>query len=60
VLTWTERGGPTVAEPPNAEGFGGVLSRIAVTNQLGGDIVRQWNPEGLTIRLSAPAARLTG
>jgi len=60
VVAWTERGGPPVAEPPGSEGFGGVLSRLAVTGQLGGAIQREWSPEGLAIRLTAPRSRLTG
>ena len=60
VVTWTERGGPPVTEPPASEGFGGVLSRLAVTGQLGGEIQREWRPEGLAIRLAAPRSRLTG
>jgi two-component sensor histidine kinase len=39
-------------------GFGDVLSRIAVSDQLGGEIVRDWRPEGLAIRLVIPSARL--
>jgi two-component sensor histidine kinase len=58
VVEWTERGGPLVAAPQGGEGFGAVLSRIAVSNQLGGDIVRDWRPEGLAIRLSVPRSRL--
>ncbi len=60
VVTWTEHGGPPVAEPPEGEGFGGVLSRLAVTSQLGGAIQREWKPEGLAIRLTAPRSRLAG
>lgn len=60
VLTWTERGGPPVVRTEGVEGFGGVLSRIAVTSQLGGEIVRDWDPAGLSIRLAAPRARLSG
>ncbi len=60
VVNWTERGGPPVAEPPESEGFGGVLSRLAVAGQLGGEIARDWNPEGLAIRLSVPRSRLAG
>jgi two-component sensor histidine kinase len=60
VVAWTERGGPRVEQPTGAEGFGGVLSRIAVLNQLGGEIARDWNPEGLEIRLVAPRGRLAG
>jgi PAS domain S-box-containing protein len=58
VVNWTERGGPRVAAPKGEEGFGGVLSRIAVTNQLGGEIAREWKPEGLAIRLTVPRSRL--
>jgi PAS domain S-box-containing protein len=60
VVAWTERGGPPVAEPKDTEGFGGVLSRIAVMSQLGGEIARDWRPEGVGIRLSAPRSRLAG
>ncbi len=58
VVNWTERGGPHVTAPEGEEGFGGVLSRIAVANQLGGQIARDWKPEGLAIRLSVPRSRL--
>ena len=58
VVNWTERGGPHVTAPEGEEGFGGVLSRIAVANQLGGQIARDWKPEELAIRLSVPRSRL--
>ncbi len=60
AVTWIERGGPPVVQPTGVEGFGGVLSRIAVMSQLGGKITRDWKPEGLEIRLAAPRARLAG
>jgi len=60
ALIWAERGGPALAEPKTPEGFGAVLSRIAVNMQLGGEIKRWWKPEGLTIHLVVPQARLTG
>jgi two-component sensor histidine kinase len=53
----TNGGGPLVAAPEGGEGFGAVLSRIAVSNQLG-EIIRDWRPEGLAIRLSVPRSRL--
>ncbi|HEY1781623.1 MAG TPA: PAS domain S-box protein [Roseiarcus sp.] len=59
VVDWIERGGPTVSVPDSA-GFGSVLSRIAVSDQLGGEISRKWRPEGLAIRLSVPRASLSG
>lgn len=58
VVEWIERGGPLVVAPEGREGFGAVLSRIAVSNQLGGEIARDWRPEGLAIRLSVPRKRL--
>ena len=58
VADWIERGGPMVVAPENREEFGAVLSRIAVSNQLGGEIVRDWRPQGLAIRLSVPRSRL--
>lgn len=59
LIHWIERGGPPAAAPKASEGFGGTLSRIAVSDQLGGEIVRDWRPEGLAIRLSVPRSRLT-
>jgi PAS domain S-box-containing protein len=60
ILTWRERGGPTVAPPSDAEGFGAILTRAAVQGQLAGKISHDWKPKGLTISLSVPRARLTG
>jgi PAS domain S-box-containing protein len=58
VVHWTEGGGPPAAAPRGGLGFGDVLSRIAISDQLGGEIVRDWRPEGLAIRLSVPRSRL--
>ncbi|MGO9423642.1 PAS domain S-box protein [Roseiarcus sp.] len=61
ALNWTERGGPPVVQPAaGREGFGGVLSRIAVEKQLGGELSREWKPDGLSIRLIVPMSSLTG
>ena len=60
VLTWTERSGPTIAAPPDREGFGATLTRATVAGQLGGKIFQDWRPEELVIRLSLPRERLTG
>jgi PAS domain S-box-containing protein len=59
VVTWTERGGPEVAPPTGNNGFGELLIRTTVAG-LGGEISRDWQPEGVVIRLSMPRARLTG
>lgn len=58
VLIWSEHGGPRVV-PSNNEGFGTLLSRSTVQHTLAGDIVRDWRPEGLSIRLSVACERLT-
>ena len=60
ALTWIERGGPPIAGLPEGEGFGTRLSRATVKAQLGGEIARDWNPDGLTIRLSVAKDRITG
>lgn len=59
VLTWREHGGPRV-EPTENEGFGTWLGRATVKRQLGGEIARDWNPDGLTIRLSIARDRIAG
>jgi two-component sensor histidine kinase len=51
ILLWTERGGLVQGEPAS-EGFGSQLSRAAVSGQLGGELHRDWRPEGLVLRLS--------
>lgn len=60
VLIWTERGGPPVEAAADGEGFGTLLARATVRGQLGGEIAREWQPEGLTIRLTVTRARATG
>ncbi len=60
LLTWNERGGPRIDRPSDHEGFGSVLARMTVTGQLGGNIERDWQPDGLCIRLSIDSARLMG
>ena len=57
-VTWTEHGGPPVVPPLGKKGFGDVLIRSTVES-LGGTVERDWNPEGLVIRLSVPRESLT-
>ncbi len=52
VLTWTERGGPLVEHKSDHDGFGSLLERVTVENQLDGTIAREWRPDGVVIRLS--------
>ncbi len=57
-VAWSEHGGPPVVPPLGKNGFGDVLIRSTVES-LGGTIHRDWNHEGLIIRLSVPRERLT-
>jgi two-component system CheB/CheR fusion protein len=58
-LVWKEQGGPLLDGPPESEGFGSRLVRATVKGQLGGELARDWRPEGLIMRLSVPLASLT-
>jgi len=58
VLTWEERGGPALAAPPTASGFGTVLSTHSIRGQLGGELSYAWNPNGLVVELLVPLERL--
>jgi PAS domain S-box-containing protein len=57
-LTWTEIGGPRIDNPPTSEGFGSQLAHATITGRLGGTLSREWNADGLTIRLSVARQRL--
>ncbi len=58
ALTWRERGGPPIDNDGHSEGFGTMLARATVKEQLRGEISREWEPEGLTIRLSVAKDRI--
>lgn len=60
TLSWIERGGPVVEHSGEHEGFGSVLGRATVSGQLGGEIHRQWRPEGLVINLNVDLRRVQG
>jgi two-component system CheB/CheR fusion protein len=59
ALIWEERGGPVILAAPQREGFGSLLARRSASGNLKGSIAFEWEPEGLTVRLSAAQARLT-
>jgi two-component sensor histidine kinase len=52
-LHWQERGGPT-ASPPTRKGFGSTLVERVLRTQLGGEVVTDYAPEGLTVSIKAP------
>ena len=58
TLVWTERHGPTVTEAPTTQGFGSRLER-GVQTQLQCQITRDWDRDGLVIRMVLPLEKLT-
>ena len=56
-LTWTERGGPAVAEPER-KGFGSTVLTTLVATALAGETTIQYEPQGLVWTLKCPAERL--
>lgn len=57
VLTWVERGGPTL-EAPAGPGFGSQLVKRSVSGQLGGSIDYNWSAGGLIVTLRIKRSRL--
>jgi two-component sensor histidine kinase len=58
-LIWTERGGPPVAAPPQAAGFGSKLVQRSVAQQLGGTIHHEWAEGGLIVTVQLNRAKLS-
>lgn len=58
VVTWVERGGPTVAPPDDVAGFGSQLVKRTVAGQLGGSIDYDWSKGGLIVTLRITRDRL--
>jgi two-component sensor histidine kinase len=52
-FSWIERGGPPVA-PPLHRGFGTRLIERCIERDLGGQVQLEFNPEGLSCRLTIP------
>lgn len=58
LVRWQELGGPPVEGPPTRTGFGSRLAELSVRQQLGGEIDRQWDREGLVVTIRLQADRL--
>ena len=56
VLAWREAGGPPVAGPPAARGFGTALLERVVAHQHEGRVELEWRPEGLACTVRLPLA----
>lgn len=59
-LRWAEEGGAPVAAPPTHQGFGTRVVDATVMRQLGGTIVRHWEPAGLVVEAALPLDRVRG
>lgn len=59
ILTWVERGGPSVEGPPERTGFGSSLATLSVEGQLGGRLERTWAADGLRLTVDLPATALS-
>lgn len=57
-IDWREEGGPPVA-PSGQDGFGSRLISLSVERQLGGRIMRDWQPDGLRLSLSIPSRSMS-
>jgi two-component sensor histidine kinase len=55
---WDETGGPVIVAPPQAAGFGSVLTERCIADQLGGKIEYNWRQNGLNLRIKIPLDRL--
>ena len=51
-IFWTETGGPRLDGAPKRSGFGSKLVALLFEGQLRGNIVRDWNADGLTCTLT--------
>jgi two-component sensor histidine kinase len=58
-VVWMERGGPAVAPPKDAPGFGSRLLRSSVVGQLGGSLAVDWAVEGAVVTLKLDKERLS-
>jgi PAS domain S-box-containing protein len=55
AMSWTERDGPQVS-PPQRRGFGTVVMQEMAERSVGGKVVLDYAPSGVTWRLICPAA----
>jgi hypothetical protein len=58
MISWIERGGPTVEHTSVRSGYGTKLMERSISNQLGGSIAYEWASDGLIVVLRMKAERL--
>jgi PAS domain S-box-containing protein len=57
AISWTESGGPTVS-PPQRRGFGSIVMGVMVERSVGGTVVLEYPPTGVTWCLTCPTANV--
>jgi two-component sensor histidine kinase len=57
-LEWEETGGPEIVAPPQAGGFGSVVTERSIAGQLGGKIEYDWRRSGLKLKVIVPIDHL--
>lgn len=57
-LTWAETGGPELQGEPLKSGFGTKLAVISVIHQLGGQLHKDWQRQGLVVTIKVKLSRL--
>ncbi|MBO6768236.1 MAG: PAS domain-containing protein [Erythrobacter sp.] len=57
-FSWTESGVKLDRDAGAEPGFGSRLIDMAIRQQLGGSFERQWNPDGLTLKMRVKRSRL--
>lgn len=57
TIAWQEHGGPEVQEP-DSQGFGSRLIDMATRNQLGGNLDKVWDANGLAVNITLPLERI--
>ncbi|HUI98036.1 MAG TPA: HWE histidine kinase domain-containing protein [Xanthobacteraceae bacterium] len=58
LIAWKERGAPLSANAPKHQGFGTTLVRRIIDDFFRGQLVREWEPSGLLVRVTLPLAAL--
>jgi PAS domain S-box-containing protein len=58
TIIWQETGGPAVRRPDSGEGFGSLLVRRSISDQLGGALETEWNEAGVRVTITADRKRL--
>ena len=57
-IDWREENGPAI-QPGGTDGFGSRLMTLSVERQLGGRMLRNWQPDGLDLSLWIPARSMS-